>query len=460
MSMLQEIGPVLMDIHSQMEHIYLLKPWRQLDLLDTYGGLVGSRGLFKNMISELRDIYRELDSFDNGTIERQRELLEYHIAEVDAANLILGEDEALDHERHVLQRAHMLKQGCYSAYSSLYADDPSAEELLENAIKSLRGIISIDSSLMPLLESLESATAEIVETAQELRRYVESVEARSDQIAQVEKRLELLGHLKSKYGPTIQDVLDFADRSREELDALNSQDERRCYLEDRRIVLRNEAGALAEEISMAREQACRRLTNLVNEELTDLGMPSADFVIGLKKEECPEGLPAFQGSYAYNQYGIDQVEFLAATNPSEPLRPLSDIASGGETCRFMLALNSALRNTGSANTLVFDEIDAGIGGRNAQTIGSKLAALSQDRQVICITHLPQIASYGHNHYLVQKDVISGRSMTRVEDLEGESRLEELSAMLGSGKDDYLLESVQKILHEAESKREECVTVSS
>lgn len=204
---------------------------------------------------------------------------------------------------------------------------------------------------------------------------------------------------------------------------------------------------MAEKLSHAREEAATRLAMLVNSELAEVGMPRASFKVNIAREECEDGLPVYHRKYSFTQQGIDRVQFLASTNPGEPLRPLADIASGGETCRFMLALKSALSAADSIPTLVFDEIDAGVGGRNANVVGKKLAALSRNRQVICITHLPQIACFGNNHYLVVKDMSTDRSKTSIEHLQGDRRVKELAAMLG-GTNKPMLESAKELLMSA------------
>ncbi|MEE8471324.1 MAG: DNA repair protein RecN, partial [Dehalococcoidia bacterium] len=458
-SLLQELGQLLVDVHSQREHISLLNPQRQLDLLDSYGGLLASRSLLGRKVRELRDTAKELGALTDRSTGRRRELLEYQVAEIDGAEIDPDEYEALEQEGHVLQRAQAVKEGCCRAYSALYADELSASCLIHKATGALREIIGADSALGLHLEGLESAVAELEDRARELRCYAEGVESRSGCLEQVERRLEGLRHLKSKYGLSLSDVLDFGNRAREELEGLKALEERLHSLEEERQVIEGEVGELAEELSCARQEAARTLTELANRELSELGMAWAKFEICVGREEHPDGLPACNSRYNCSQYGIDRVVFLGATNPGEPLRPLADIASGGETCRFMLALKAALHKADPVPTLVFDEIDSGIGGRNARIVGGKLAALARDRQVICITHLPQIACFGQGHYRVLKEVSSGRASACIEQLQGDSRLEELAAMLGSAADSSMLESARELLRHAESREKDCVTAS-
>jgi len=447
-STLQELGCLLMDINSQIEHVSLPNPQRQLDLLDGYAGLLERRSCLAGKLEALREKDRELSTVSGKGVERRRELLEFQVAEIEGAQICPGEDETLEQEKQVLQRARSIKEGCHRVCSSLYSDDLSAASLVHQAAQVLQGIVAIDPGLGSHLEALECAFTQLEETARDVRCYAEAVESRSGRLQEVEKRLEFLRHLKSKYGLSLQDVIDFADAAREELEVLTAQKERQSYLIEERQVMEGEVSKLADELSGARQEAARSLTELVNRELSDLGMPQARFDIILRREESPDGLPLSDGAYVCSKGGIDRVEFLGVTNPGEPLRPLAEIASGGETCRFMLGVRSALKRNDPVPTLVFDEIDAGIGGRNAQVVGRKLASLANSRQVICITHLPHIACFGHDHFRVIKEVFSGRAATRVEHLEGWSRIEELAAMLGSSEEGSMVASAEELLRQA------------
>ena len=451
-SLLREIGQDLMDIHGQMEHLSLLGSQRQMDLLDGYGGLLPLRSKLAGKVSALRETARELSLISGESPQRERELLEYQVAEIDQANVQPGEDESLKREYGILQRALELKEQCYAACSMLYADEGSAAGLAHQAVRVLRRAMSIDPALESQVEGLESTVAELEETARTLCRYLEAIDDNPKRLQQVEERLDLIRQLKRKYGPTLEDVLRFAGEARAKLASLESQEQRRCQLETERQRLRTEAGELAQSLSLARQEAAHRLAQVVNSELSELGMLWARFDISLTREESSDGLPVYQSAYAFSQHGIDRIQFLASTNPGEPLRPLADIASGGETCRFMLALKSALRQADSIPTLVFDEIDAAVGGRNAHVVGRKLATLARDRQVICITHLPQIACFGDNHYRVVKDVSSTQAITFIEQLEGDCRVQELAAMLG-GIRKPMLESAQELLKDAREKHE-------
>jgi len=342
------------------------------------------------------------------------------------------------------------------AYEILYADDRSASTLVDSAARALQGMVSIDPSLGPYLDTLQSARAEVEQTAQELRDYTDTIASHPDRVEQVEERLALLRRMKSKYGPALENVLEFASNSRRELEAAQELEERRCRLEEELQELEQEVAEHALKLSTARQESALRLTGIVNDELACLGLPWASFDISLQRVEDANGLPTPQGTYSYNQHGIDRVEFLAATNPGEPLKPLVDIASGGETCRFMLAVKSSLQRSDPVPLLIFDEIDMGIGGRSAHTVGKRLSALARDRQVICITHLPQIACFGQNHYRAVKEFSSKKAMTRIEQLEEQPRVEELAVMMGSQADDLLLQSAEELLRRAKQEERQAV----
>jgi len=449
-TLLRQLGHFLIDIHSQMEHMSLLNPQSQLELLDSFAGLDDRRTEVGRKIAQLRQAIEEMKAGYGQQSQQQRELMEFQVAEIDSAGIEVGEGESLQKEWQILQRVQELKEAGYVVGNTLYADDPSATALIHQAIKTLRGASSINPTLNGHIEALESAAAQIEETARSISQYVESVEDNPERIREVEKRLDLLHRLKQKYGPTLEKVIEFAETTRKELLSIQSQGERRRQLQAQCQKLREEAGYLAAELSRAREKAARKLTEQVNEELADLAMKGAKFDIKIVREEAQDGLPfgppaivtegrrAGQSACAFTQSGIDRVQFLASTNPGEPPKPLVFIASGGETCRFMLALKSALRQADLVPTLIFDEIDAGIGGRNAQTVGRKLAALAHKRQVICITHLPQVACFGTKQYRIAKHISGGRAVTSALLLNEKARVRELAVMLGSGGEPMLM----------------------
>lgn len=460
LSLLRALGERLMDVHSQMEHLSLLNPQRQLDILDSYAGLLEDRAGLADRVSLMRGKERKLRALAGEDARNRRDLLEHQVREIEAANVQPGEDEALRLQSEVLQQAESLREHCYAAYAALYEDDRSAASLTDTAAGAVRALAAVDPSLLPYLQALESARVELEHAAQELSRYADGLETDSERLQEITDRLELLRHLKSRYGPRTEDVLEFADRCRQELEAADTLEEHRARLEEERQALEDDVARRALALSEARREAAGRLAAAVNVELAHLGMPWARFDVSLRREEKEDGLPTAQGAYSCSQHGIDAVAFLAATNPGEPPRPLAQIASGGETCRFMLAVKGTLQANDPVPLQVFDEIDAGIGGRTAHVVGRRLAALARGRQVICITHLPQIACCGDNHYRVVKRIEKGQAVARVEPLDESPRVEELASMLGVESEDHLLRGAEEMLRRARAAGQSPVAVKS
>ena len=452
LSVLRQMGQYLIDVHSQMENLSVTDSRRQLELIDVYGNLMELRGRVAERIDALRRKSAELDALDTVEKTGRQELLQYQVEEIDRAQLNSGEDEALKSQRDILYRAAALKEGCMNVYNSLYGGEPSATELAQQALISLKNLGAIDKSLLAHTENLESVVADFEDIAREINRYIETIESNAERLNEIEQRLDIIASLKQKYGRTIEDVIAYGDRLRAELNDLENKQELRNRLEEERNVLEKEAGKLAEELSSLRHTSSISLSKLVNVELADLGLPNATFDIVIRRREDAKGLPVSDGKrFDFTRDGIDAIEFQVVTNPGEPLKPLSMIASGGETCRIILALKSALKRADPIPTLVFDEIDIGVGGRSGDTVGKKLASLARYHQVLCITHLPQIACFGDHHMRVAKEVSSGRASTKVVMIEGKDKVDELAAMLGSqGDAKSMVSGAQDLLQKAEA----------
>jgi len=267
--------------------------------------------------------------------------------------------------------------------------------------------------------------------ARDVHSYGDRVEYDPNRLEEIESRLELIRSLKRKYGQTIAEVLDYLAKAEGELEGLTHSSERRVQLDEMRSCLREEMGRMAFELSTARSQAVTKLVAEVKKELQDLNMSQVEFEVPITQQQAAEGIPFPDGeTYAFNNEGVDTVEFIVSTNPGEPLKPLAKIASTGEISRFTLALKGALSEVDNIPVLIFDEIDIGVGGRSGEIIGRKLWALARNRQVICVTHLPQIAAFGDAHYNVHKDDSGTRTLSMLKTLQGESRINELAVMLG------------------------------
>lgn len=428
---LTELGDTLVDIHGQHQHQSLLRPARHLLLLDAFGGLEGLRREVEEALSRLRKAEEELLNLEQRERERRErgELLRFQIGELERAGLRPGEDEDLRRELALERNAERLKVLSGNAFHKLYAGEGSAIDTLGEALKAMEELAELDERLKGLLEEGRSSSAELKEIALALRDYSESREADPRRIEELEARLEELSRLKRKYGNTIEECLRFLESARRELQELKGGEERALELKGQIQELKGRASRLCLKLSEERSQRAEALEGKVVRELKELGMQGVRFKVHLSREPDPEGFITCRGERVKAfSHGIERGEFLISPNPGEELRPLARIASGGELSRIMLALKGILVEQDEIPTLVFDEVDVGIGGRVAEVVGRRLRAIAASHQVICITHLPQIASLASSHYLIRKRTLRGRTETAIERLELEGRVEELARM--------------------------------
>ncbi|MCK4862800.1 MAG: DNA repair protein RecN [Dehalococcoidales bacterium] len=437
-SLLRDIGAALVDIHGQSEHLSLLNKDRHLDFLDACAHTLGLRHDFGVMAAELHQIERDIKALsrDEQELARQKELLAFQIDEIEKAELREGEDEELEKELTLLTSAEKLKSASYEIYRIIYGDDSvsassSAVDKVNEALPVLKNAVEADPSLQTKLGYLEEMLHGLEELAREVRSYGDNLNYDPSRLEEVQNRLELLRSLKRKYGGSIRAVLDYLAKAGAELEGLTSSGERREQLEEKREQLKKEMGELASRLSGQRTQAAQELAAAVIKELADLSMAQVEFDISITQEVAPEGIPFPDGEcYQFDATGVDDVAFVASTNPGEPMKPLDRIASTGEVSRFMLALKSALAEADTIPVLIFDEIDIGVGGRSGEVIGRKLWNLSRSHQVICVTHLPQIAAFADAHFNVSKKTAGDRTVSTLEALQGDSRLNELAVMIG------------------------------
>lgn len=436
-SVLQQVGRRLVDIHGQTENLSLLRPAEQLDLLDRYAGLEPVRRDFAALVQRYRRLRAEIEGLRQALADRDRrlELLEFQVNEIRSANLQPGEEERLLDEHRRLSNAGEIRRRAEAAYAAIRQGRPgrpAALDLLAEAALELKALTEFDRGLEPLLAELTDATERLTDLARALRNYAEGVEADPARLAEVEDRLRLIDRLKRKYGPTVADILAYAEQAEAELEQTLTGQERLGELEAELEALRAELARRAGELSNRRRDAARRLEEAVAAELENLKLGHTRFQVAFATEPAPEGegLPVDGETVAFDPTGIDRVGFLVATNPGEPLRPLAKVASGGETARFMLALKVVLAEADPVPTLVFDEVDVGVGGRSGQVVGETLWRLGRHHQVLCITHLPQVAAYADDHLAVTKELASDRAVVRARRLTGAERVVELAAMLG------------------------------
>jgi DNA repair protein RecN (Recombination protein N) len=442
---LQRIGEFLVDIHGQSEHLSLLRVREHIDFLDRYGNLWDLRARVAEHVKRLRAVRNEIQSLmmDAREVARRVDRLTYVVAEISEANLKVGEEEALKQERELLGNAELRAHLADHAYRALYGaseDEKGAVDLLNAALQAITGLEKYDASVRALREEAESAAAQADDLARSLRAYRDSVEHDPARLAQIDERLDLIFRLKRKYGDTIEEILKYGENAAAELATISHSEERVNELRAQEAHLLKEIAVLASELSRARRDAGERLSREIEAQLQDLGMAKAKFGVALERADDPNG-PEVEGRrVAVDTTGIDRVEFLVSPNPGEPLKPLAKIASGGETSRLMLALKSVLAVADNTPTLIFDEIDQGIGGRTGGIVGNKLWALTPSaqkgddipqHQVICITHLPQIAAYGDAHFKIRKEIVGERTITQIAELDDAARIEEIAQMLGT-----------------------------
>jgi DNA repair protein RecN (Recombination protein N) len=436
-AMLSSVGEHLVDIHGQHEHQSLLRVGRHIEFLDDFAGAeaLGIREQVRSGYARLVELEERLASLRSGERERAQrmDLLEFQAREIDAARLSPGEDARLARERTVLAAADQLYAHANSAYAGLRGSDTGALgacDALAAAVSEIEAVLKVDDSLRGALELLQNALAASEEAARVIRMYRDGIELDPARLAEIEERLALLQRLRRKYGDTVDEILEFRRRIGEELQRASSSEEEMAEIADELTKLRVSLGGLCASLREARVRAARALERQVEVELADLNMGSATFRVSFSCKEDPRGVPVGDKLLAVGPGGADIVEFLFSANPGEPAKPLARIASGGEISRVMLALKSCLASVDEVGTLIFDEIDTGIGGRTATAVGEKLASTSLVRQVVCVTHLAQIACMADVHYGISKVEKGGRTLTMVEKLEGEARAAEIARMLG------------------------------
>jgi DNA repair protein RecN (Recombination protein N) len=433
----RELGEKLVDIHGQSEHLSLLKGREHINLLDGYANLEGQRNALAGVVHKLNQVRSEIDNLvqDEAALARRIDMLGYQIEEIRAVAPQIGEEEKLNEERTRLSNAEQLASLSAEAQHILYegGDDstPSAVDLLKQAAAVLSKLAKIDPKFQSQSTEVESISAQAEELAAAVRRYREHVEYNPNRLNEVEDRIDALNRLKRKYGGTIEAVLEFSEKAKKELNDITHSEERLAALRQEEDRLLHQVGDLAARLSDARKAAAIKLARAIEAELEDLRMEGARFDVQITQEEDPEGCFVGDRRLRFDNTGIDHVEFMIAANRGEPLRPLVKVASGGETSRIMLALKSVLSRADQTPTLIFDEIDQGVGGRVGAIVGQKLWNLSDGHQVLCVTHLAQLAGFADVHFKVSKGARGDRVVTSITPLDDKARVDELAEMLGA-----------------------------
>lgn len=437
---LTRVGALLVDIHGQSDHLSLLRSAEQLEMLDRYAGVLPSRRELAAMVVEWRALRARIDDLATGARQRARreDFLRFQVAEIAGAGLRPGEEEELLAERTVLANAAQLTSEAAAAFALFSGDDelgggePVLPALggLRQAGDHLRAIAGVDPTMEPLVERLAEIVILAEDLASEVRAYRDRIEADPGRLAAVEERLDELKVLKRKYGSSIEEMIAAGEEAARELEALTGDEGDVDRLVERAEKLAAAIGERATLLSAARVKAGERLARGVERAIGELNMGRAQFAVAVRQREDEAGVPFGDGRRVHvDATGADAVEFQIATNTGEALKPLARVASGGETARLMLALKSILSAADATATLVFDEVDVGVGGRSGQVVGEKLWRLADDHQVLVITHLPQIAAFAGTHYRITKGEREGRTASLVDPLSDDERLDELAAML-------------------------------
>ncbi|HOW91056.1 MAG TPA: DNA repair protein RecN [Anaerolineaceae bacterium] len=454
--LLKELGTFLVDIHGQSEHLSLLDVRSHLGLLDRYANSEQELAVYQAEFHRLQAIRKELKALREMEQEsnRRNELLTFQVQEIEAARLRAEEEHELEQERNRLANAELLAGTAQETLAILdegSTDAPSATDLMGQAIKLMGSLARVDPNQSALAEQMELASDTLSEICRDLRGYVDTIEFNPARLEQVETRLELIHQLKRKYGGSIEAVLAYGRDTKIQLEKVQHAGERITELEvEERSTLEQitRAGAV---LSEKRRLAATRMGDDVEGELKDLNLEGARFSVAFS-EPVADATGHFAGKHpAFKETGMDEVEFLIAPNPGEGLKPLVKIASGGETSRLMLALKNVLAKADHIPTLIFDEIDQGIGGRAGFAVGEKMWQLGRNHQVMCVTHLPQLAAFGDEHYQVSKQISGDRTLTRVVKLGEDERVHELAQMAGNTGETNI-KAAREVLNRAQEKQ--------
>lgn len=452
LAVLRELGQWLVDVHGQSEHLSLLRVPEHINLLDRFAQINQILDEYTQEFQALNQLNLELDALRQSERDsaQRAEMLAYQVNEIESANLKAGEGESLLEERNRLVNAEHLAQ--YTQQAILALEDEtdegsSAVDLLRRVLTALTGLAKFDPSAEADLRSATDLVEASNDLVHRLRDYFEQIEFSPDRLNEVEERLEMIRSLQRKYGEEFAEITSFAEQAKRDLENITVAEER---IEQLQSLVQAKIQRLTEiglDISQRRREASSRLSDGIDSELSDLKMTGAEFDVAQDWFEEDDGVPIEGRKVSFRPQGIDRIEFLVAPNPGEGLKPLAKIASGGETTRLMLGLKGVLAQADQTPTLIFDEIDQGIGGRVGAIVGQKLWRLARNHQVLCITHLPQLAAYGDNHFNVAKRVEGGRTHTITQQLELSDRLDELSLMLG-GVTESNRQSAEELLQQA------------
>jgi len=449
-AILVELGQFLVDIHGQSEHLSLMRVNQHLGLLDRFSGTTGQLDKYHRVYQQLKETQSTLARLRQTDLEadQRKELLSFQVEEIGLAAPLAGEEEPLIELRNRLVNAEKLAdlgQSILILLDDAPSHQPTVMDLVGQIVSSMEALSKTD----PALETQNQRTAELsdglFELGKSLRSYLDTLEFDANELEKTQDRLALLHELKRKYGETIPDILNYMEEAHQQLEEITGRSTRIGELEEIENKLLSELGLVGQILTQGRKAGSERLASELEKQLGDLKMEGSRFEVSFMETESDSGVPVEGGKrLEFYSDGLEKIEFLIETNLGEGLKALAKTASGGETARLMLALKNVLASADHISTLVFDEIDQGIGGRIGAVVGEKLYRLTPEHQVICITHLPQLAGFGQQHFQVLKGLADGRTSIRVQEINGEERVKELATMLG-GPSEKNLESARELM---------------
>ena len=453
LSTLQEIGTFLVDLHGQHNHQSLLDPTKHIDLMDNLGGdkmIKYRKELFDNY-RRWREKSKKLFQLLKDKEENLKKIdfLKFQLEEIDKTSLVKGEDKILEEEEMVLKNAEKIIGTMEKANFILYEgglEQSSVRDSLNEVSVDLGEIASLDRRIEKIRENLKEVGYQFEDIVNEIVKYKDEINLDSQKLKEVESRLNLINSLKSKYGSTIEEILAYQQKIYQELEAIDYSEDKLEKLKEEINSLEDIISAISHHLNINRRKIAEDLQKMVVKELEDLNMKRCQFKVSINAYEDDNGIEIDGKKYKIGPKGIDDIEFMISPNVGERLRPLARIVSGGEVSRIMLALKSILSEVDQVPTLIFDEIDSGVGARLGEIIAQKLKALSRKRQVICVTHLPQIACKAGRHFYIEKYILNDQTGIRLREMEGEERVKEIARMLdGSQMSDITIRHAQKML---------------
>lgn len=421
----RSLSSLIIDIHSQRDNLLLLKTENQLKLVDSFGD-----DEFRKLMDRQKSLYEEYTECnsklanigdDASLREREISLLQYEIKEIEEASLTVEEDEELEEKFSKMSYLEKIRRGVAESLQSLESGDVNSIDLLGKAIKSLGDAINYDKDLVQIYDALKEAESILSDASGDLYSYIENNEMDEEEFARITNRIDLYNTLKRKYNGSVKGILEALDEKIERLDTLINSDEYITKLKDRINELIDEMNQVCQSLHDKRVGIAEHLQSLIMSEMTDLNFNNVQFLIEVRKNDT------------FSSNGYDSVEFLISLNSGEDVKPLKNIASGGEISRIMLAIKSVIADRDITGTMIFDEIDTGISSRAAQYVAEKMHNISKSHQIICITHLPQIAAMADTHFYVYKEVSDNKTITCMRELDEESQINELARFLGGSK---------------------------